>query len=121
MNGSTELVHALLSALDGVPGLRPATLAKAGLTSWGWNRDALAIDVTPGATPDATHGGTPAAGGGQVVVVRVVATRLPLPPVVRHAEQVLLTVLTASNAPITRLRLEITDIDGTAFGEHRRR
>lgn len=107
MNGSTELAHALLSALDGVPGLRPATLAKAGLTSWGWNWDALAIDVIP----DVTH----EAGDGQVVVVRVVATRLPLPPVVRQAEQALLAVLIASDVPITRLRLEITDIDGAAF------
>lgn len=111
MNGSTELAHALLSALDGVPGLRPATLAKAGLTSWGWNWDALAIDVTP----DVTH----EAGGGQVVVVRVVATRLPLPPVVRQAERALLAVLIASDVPVTRLRLEITDIDGTAFGAAR--
>jgi hypothetical protein len=117
MNRSTELAHALLSALDGVPGLRPATLAKAGLTSWGWNSDALAIDVTPDVTPDLTH----EAGRSQVVVVRVVATRLPLPPVVRQAEQVLLAVLTASDVPVTRLCLEITDIDGTAFGEHRRR
>lgn len=118
MNGSTtDLAHALLSALDEVPGLRPATLAKTGVASWGWNRDALAIDITP----DVTHGGTPAAGGGQVVVVRVVATRLPLPPVVRQAEQALLAVLTASAIPVTRLRLEITDIDGTAFGEHHRR
>ena len=115
MNGSTELAHALLSALDGVPGLLPATLAKAGLTSWGWNWDALAIDVTPDVAPDVTH----EAGGGQVVVVRVVATRLPLPPIVRQAEQALLAVLIASDVPITRLRLEITDIDGTAFGEAR--
>jgi len=110
MNG---LVHALSAALDGVPGLRPATLAKAGLTSWGWNWDALAIDVTP----DLTH----EADGGQVVVVRVVATRLPLPPLVRHAEQELLAVIAASDVPVTRLRLEITDIDGAAFGEHHRR
>jgi hypothetical protein len=103
MNTSAELVDNLLAALDEIPGLRPATLAKAGRTPWGWNWDALAIDVT--------H----EAGDGQVVV-RVVATRLPLPPVVRQAEQALLAVLTASGLPVTRLRLEITDIDGTAFG-----
>jgi hypothetical protein len=107
MNTTAELVDNLLAALDGVPGLRPATLAKAGRTPWGWNWDALAIDVTHEAGD---------ANGGQVVVVRVVATRLPLPPVVRQAEQALLAVLTASGLPVTRLRLEITDIDGTAFG-----
>ena len=111
MNGSTELAHALLSALEGVPGLRPATLAKAGLTSWGWNWDALAIDVIPDVIQES--------GGGQVVVVRVVATRLPLPPVVRQAERALLAVLIASDVPVTRLRLEVTDIDGTAFGAAR--
>jgi hypothetical protein len=119
MNGSTELAHALLSALDGVSGLRPATLAKAGLTSWGWNWDALAIDVTPDVTPDVIPDVTQESGGGLVVVVRVVATRLPLPPVVRQAERALLAVLIASDVPVTRLRLEITDIDGAAFGAAR--
>jgi len=104
-----------LSALDAVPGLRPATPAKAGLTSWGWNWDALAIDVIPDVTPDVTQ----ESDGGQVVVVRVVATRLPLPPMVRQAERALLAVLVAGDVPITRLRLEITDIDGTAFGAAR--
>lgn len=105
MNASAELVHDLLAALDGVPGLRPATLAKTGQTPWGWNWDAMAVDVT--------H----EAGGGQVMVVRVVATRLPLPPLVRQAEQALLTVLAARDLPVTRLCLEITDIDGTAFAK----
>lgn len=107
MSTSAELVDNLLAALDGIPGLRPATLAKAARTAWGRNWNALAIDVTH-QTGDA--------GRGQVVVVRVVATRLPLPPVVRQAERALLDVVTASGLPVTRLRLEITDIDGTAFG-----
>jgi hypothetical protein len=104
---SAELVDNLLAALDGIPGLRPATLAKPWKTAWGWNWDGLAIDVTHEAGD---------AGDGQVVVIRVVATRLPLPPVIRQAEQALLAVLTASGLPVTRLCLEITDIDGTAFG-----
>lgn len=108
MSTSTELVHDLLTALDGVPGLNPATLANVGRQPARWNWDALAIDVTPDAGD---------AGGGQVVVVRVVATRLPLPPVVRQAEQALLAVLAGSDLPVTRLRLEITDIDGAAFGD----
>jgi hypothetical protein len=106
MNPSAELVHDLLAALDRVPGLRPATLAKAGWTPMGWNWDVLAVDVTLEA------GNT----GGQLVVVRVVATRLPLPPAVRQAEQALLAVLSGCDLPVTRLRLEITDIDGAAFG-----
>lgn len=108
MNPSAELVHDLLAALDEVHGLHPATLATAGRTrwgrtQWGWNWDALAIHLAQ-------------ADDGQTMVVRVVATRLPLPPVVREAERALLAVLTASALPVTRLRLEITDIDATAFG-----
>lgn len=106
MNASAELVHDLLAALDGVPGLRPATLVTTARTPWEWNWDVLAIDVTD----------EPGAVGDQIVVVRVVATQLPLPPIVRRAEQALLAVLAASALPVTRLRLEITDLDGTAFG-----
>lgn len=105
MNVSAELVHDLLAALDGVPGLHPATLATTARVPWDWNWDVLAIDVTD----------EPGAAGDQVVVVRVVATQLPLPPVVRQAEQALLAVLAASALPVIRLRLEITDIDGTAL------
>jgi hypothetical protein len=109
MNATAELVNDLLAALEQVPGLRPAALATEP-TPWGWNWDALAIDITNDNTPstDAVEG--------QTVVVRVVATQLPLPPLVRHAEQALLPVLAASTLPVSRLRLEITDIDGAAFG-----
>lgn len=108
MNAAAELVHDLLAALEEIPGLHPATLAT-GWTPQGWNWDALAIDIT--------DDGAPATGadGGQTVVLRVVATRLPLPPLVRRAEQALLPVLAASALPVTRLRLEITDVDGAAL------
>ncbi len=107
MTPAAVLVHDLLAALDEVHGLRPATLATAG--SWDWN--AMAVDITADDTPSA------GVAGGQQVVVRLVATRLPLPPVVRQAEQALLAVLAASDLPVTRLRLEITDLDGAAFGD----
>ena len=96
---ATKLVHDLVAALDEVPGLRPAT--QAGPAPLGWHRDALAVDVT--------H-------GGGHVVIRAVATRLPLPPVVRQAEQALLAVVAAGDPSVTRVRLEITEIDGAAFG-----
>jgi hypothetical protein len=98
---TTDLVHDLVAALDNIPGLRPAT--QAGPTSLGWNWDGLAVDVTHGA------------GGGQVVI-RAVATRLPLPPIIRQAEHALLAVVAAAGLPVARLRLEITEIDGAAFG-----
>lgn len=100
MTTSAELVPELLTALDGVPGLRAATLAAGPRMPWERNRDATAIDLT---------------GDDGTVVVRVVATRLPLAPVVRQAEKALLAVLAAHAVPISRLRLEITDIDGAAF------
>lgn len=109
MNATAELVHDLLAALDEVHGLHPATLATAGRTPRGWNWDALAIDVTDDGTP------SPGAADSQTVVIRVVATRLPIPPLVKHVEQALLPVLAASALPVSRLRLEITDIDGAAF------
>lgn len=102
MKAATELVQDLLAALEEVPGLHPATLVKARQT-WGWNWDTLAVDVTD------------EAGGGHTVVVRVVATQLPLAPLVRRAEEALLAASAASHLPITRLCLEITDIDSAAF------
>lgn len=98
---TTEFVHDLVAALAKVPGLRPAT--QAGPSPLGWHWDALAVDVVSGAS------------GGHVVI-RAVATRLPLPPIVRQAEQALLAVVAARDLPVARMRLEITEIDGAAFG-----
>lgn len=94
---TTEFVHDLVAALAKVPGLRPAT--QAGPSPLGWHWDALAVDVVRGD-----------------VVIRAVATRLPLPPIVRQAEQALLAVVAARGLPVARMRLEITEIDGVAFG-----
>jgi hypothetical protein len=110
MTPAAELVHDLLAALDEVHGLHPAALATAGSSPWGWDWNSLAIDITADDTPSA------GVAGGQQVVVRLVATRLPLPPLVRRAEEALRPVLAASTVPVTRLRLEITDLDGAAFG-----
>jgi hypothetical protein len=98
---TAELVHDLVAALDEVPGLRPAT--RSGTVPSGWSRDAMAVDVTNGP-------------GGDHVVIRAVATRLPLPPVVRQAERALLAAVAAGGLPVARVRLEITEIDGVAFG-----
>ncbi|TDV48748.1 hypothetical protein CLV71_108108 [Actinophytocola oryzae] len=105
MNASAELVRGVLAALDRIPGLRPATLPRPARTPAAWNWDSLAVDVAE------------EPGGDRVVVVRVVATALPLPPIVRQAEEELLAVLAASALPVTRLRLEITGVDGTALDE----
>ncbi|MCT2587939.1 hypothetical protein [Actinophytocola gossypii] len=98
---TTEFARDLVAAVAKIPGLRPAT--QAGPSPLGWQWDALAVDVIRGA-------------GGGDVVIRAVATRLPLPPIVRQAEQALLAVVAARRLPIARMRLEITEIDGAAFG-----
>ena len=101
---TTEFVHDLVAALAKVPGLRPAT--QAGPPPLGWHWDALAVDVVSGAGGD----------GDGHVVIRAVATRLPLPPIVRQAEQALLAVVAARGLPVAHMRLEIIEIDGAAFG-----
>jgi hypothetical protein len=93
---TTEFARDLVAALEKVPGLRPAT--QAGPSPLGWHWDALAVDVIR-----------------DDVVIRAVATRLPLPPIVRQAEQALLAVVAAQGLPVARMRLEITEIDGAAF------
>lgn len=97
---TTEFAHDLVAALKEIPGLRLATQAGPSPLTWHW--DALAVDVIRGAGDD--------------VVIRAVATRLPLPPIVRQAEQALLAVVAARGLPVARIRLEITEIDGAAFG-----
>lgn len=85
----------LLAALRKVPGVRPATPATVPSLSWvPWDWDDLAVSVSA-----------------EVVEIRLVATKLPLPPVLRHAEE-LLTPLVPAGA---RLRLVVTDIDRIAL------
>jgi hypothetical protein len=96
VTASTELARALLTALDAVPGVRAATPTAPGRVPWDW--DLLAVDVDP-----------------DQVCVRLVATRLPLPPVLTAAERILRTVLDTSDRPRARLRIEVTDIDRAAF------
>jgi hypothetical protein len=100
MNAATaELAQQLLTALRDVPGLRPATPATVPAASWvPWDWDLLAVDIDD-----------------DRVRIRLVATELPLQPLVRTAGETLRRVLVAGDRPGTRLCLEITDIDGAAF------
>lgn len=85
-----------LAALRAVPGVRPAT-PRVG-AKLPWDLDLLAIDV-----------------GTEVVEVRLVALRLPLPPLLRMAENALRPVLADAGCGKALLRLVITDIDASAF------
>lgn len=99
MSPSRELAQELLTALRGVPGLRPATPANVPAASWmPWDWELLAVDIDD-----------------ERIRVRVVATLLPLKPLIRDAEETLRRVLVARGRPTARLCLEITDVDGAAF------
>lgn len=96
---TAALAATLLVALRRVPGLRPATPATVPAASWvPWDYDTLAIDIDP-----------------DVVEVRVVVTRLPLPPLLRHAETVLRTSLQDTAWAQARLRIVVAGIDRVAL------
>ena len=95
MKPGTELAARLLDALRAQPGLRPATPAT--LPAVPWDLDTFAIDVDP-----------------DLIEIRVVATHLPLPPLVDRAHRALRPVVDDSPYPAALLRIVITDIDAAA-------
>jgi hypothetical protein len=99
MTARTELTDRLLAALLAVPGLRPARPhlnALGGLLRTGL--DALAVDAAP-----------------DVVEVRLVATVLPLRPLLENATAALEPVVATSAYAGARLRLVVTDVDRSAL------
>ncbi len=101
MNAATEVSRALLAALHGVAGLRPATpLTVPVIARVPWDYDVLALDIDV-----------------DWVEVRVVATGLPLPPLLGRAETALRAALQGTVWARARLRIVVTDIDRGAFGD----
>ncbi|MDQ3402328.1 MAG: hypothetical protein M3548_02900 [Actinomycetota bacterium] len=99
MSATSEVTQALLAVLREIDGLRPATPSIKTRTSWmSWDLDAIAIDVND-----------------DLIEIRLVALMLPLPPILRHAEASLRSVLEGTAWKHARLRLIVTDIDATAF------
>ncbi|WP_083268160.1 hypothetical protein [Lentzea guizhouensis] len=90
------IVEELLKALRKVDGLRPSTPVLSVRVPW--DVDGLAVDVAD-----------------DVVCVRVVATRLPLPALLTEAGAVLRTVLVGTQWESARLRLVVTDVDRDAL------
>jgi hypothetical protein len=95
MKAASELTARLLDALRAEPGLRPATPAN--LPAVPWDLDAFAIDV------DA-----------ETIEVRVVATELPLPPLLDRAQRALRAIVDDSGFKPAVLRMVISDIDAAA-------
>ena len=87
------IVTELLKALEKVEGLRPSTPASAPARSWiPWDVDAVAVDVEE-----------------DLVCVRVVATRLPLP--LAEAGESLRAVLVGTQWENAIVRIVVTDVD----------
>ena len=87
-----ETVERILGALEAVNGLRPATPESA----W-W----------PGTAVDLSA---------ERVEVRLIATRLPIQPLLDRAAEAVRPVLAGTEWADARLRLVVTDLDGAAFG-----
>ncbi|MEW2501862.1 hypothetical protein AB0878_15405 [Amycolatopsis sp. NPDC047767] len=83
-----RVAERVVAALADVEGLRPSVER-----SWG-----SAVDLTP----EAVH-------------VRLIATRLPLPPLLARAEAVVRPVLADTEWAGATLRLIVTDVDAGAF------
>ena len=91
-----ELTRRVLAALREVPGLRPAAPAT---RSWlPWDADAMALDFQGG-----------------VVEVRLVALRLPVPPLLCEAGAALRDRLRGSPWQDVHLRLVVTELDSRAW------
>lgn len=90
------IVTELLEALEKVDGLRPST-PESGRSWVPWDVDALAVDVED-----------------ELVCVRVVATRLPLP--LAEAGEVLRAVLVGTQWENAVVRIVVTDVDKRALG-----
>lgn len=95
MKPSAELAGRLLAVLRAEPGLRPATPAN--LPAVPWDLDAYAIDVDT-----------------EAIEVRVVATRLPLPPLIDRAHRALRPIVDDSPFTAAVLRIVISDLDAVA-------
>ncbi|MFI5607525.1 hypothetical protein [Amycolatopsis sp. NPDC051903] len=86
---SRAVADGIVAALDEVAGLRPAV--------------ALGVAAAVELGPD-------------TVQVRLIATRLPLPPLLEQAEAVVRPVLAGTEWAGAKLRLVVADLDGGAFG-----
>jgi hypothetical protein len=99
VNESEAAVEKILAAVHSVEGLRPATPVSQPVSTWlprDW--EGMAVDLEDG-----------------VVQVRVIALRLPLPPLLERASESMRPALAGTPWEHAKLRLVVTDIDGAAF------
>jgi hypothetical protein len=95
---ANEAVEKIIDAIKGVAGLRPATPVSPETTWLPVDWEGMAVDLTP-----------------EVVQIRLIASRLPIPPLLDLAAEAVRPVLTGTEWEKARLRLVVTDLDGAAF------
>jgi hypothetical protein len=95
---ATEAVEKIIGAIKGVAGLRPATPISPETTWLPVDWEGMAVDLSP-----------------EVVQIRLIATRLPIPPLLDLASAAVRPVLVGTEWENARLRLVVTDLDGAAF------
>ncbi|WP_326945245.1 hypothetical protein OG439_37215 [Amycolatopsis sp. NBC_01307] len=93
-----EAVEKIIVAIKGIPGLRPATPVSAGTTWLPVDWEGMAVDLTP-----------------ELVQIRLIASRLPIPQLLDRATEVVRPVLAGTEWENAHLRLVVTDLDGAAF------
>ncbi|MGV9296012.1 MULTISPECIES: hypothetical protein [Amycolatopsis] len=98
MTDPRSLAGRLADALSAIDGLRPAMSAAAEISWLPTDPAGGSVDLTP-----------------ESVEVRLVALRLPLPPLLSAAETRVRELLEGTEWADARIRLVVTDIDGAAF------
>ncbi|WP_158879424.1 hypothetical protein [Amycolatopsis anabasis] len=99
MTSANEVTEKLLAAVRAVPGLKPAVPAVQPVTSWiPWDWEGLAVDLDE-----------------DLVRIQLIATRLPLPPLLERAAEAVRPALAGTPWEGARLRLEVTELDGSAL------
>jgi hypothetical protein len=97
-----ELVDRIVAAIEAVEGLRPAV--PAAVPTAGWLPEAgkrLAVDLSP-----------------EIVDIRVVASALPLPPLLNELAAAVGALLTGREWSGTRVRVTVVELDAEAFGNN---
>ncbi|MCM6776340.1 hypothetical protein NDR87_20565 [Nocardia sp. CDC159] len=92
------LIDKLVACIETVDGLRPAAPLDSQWLPWDRARDA--VDV-----------------GSESIEIRVVATALPLPPLLRQLTELVREVLEQTDRADIPLRVVVTDLDAGAFRE----
>lgn len=95
---AAEAVERIVGALKEIDGLRPATPVSPETTWLPVDWEGMAVDLSA-----------------EVVQVRLIATRLPIPPLLDRAADAVRPVLAGTEWAEARLRLVVTDLDGAAF------